>query len=368
MAKPKVIIGGNTDIYELGYVKQISAQQEKKTFRQRKLTTNTYNLPVINTDDYFSVGKAGSQFNNSDWRYLSIEIYNEDGNLIWAGVITDIIRNHKNKTAIIQSKNTFFSMRNEVVSYTSSDWETPADAFKNICDAVGFTKYHQKSYQDSANVFEANSCKVKVDFNTQKSVKFLDAVNKLALIGNADIYVHLDELYYVHWTPFSGGVKVSIDGNKRGVFAEAPIVDSPEDNLINNYSIDYYASGGTPVTDDSGGDNIGNVSREKYGTHDQGGTFRTGENTEIVFENITSAKYIGNSLIRKTHRGDLEKQPRPPERTRFALFSDNDQWVDLETFFNITFSDESWDEKTFEMFEFLVNDDKDRLVCMAYEA
>jgi len=367
VANPQVIIGGNTDIYALGYVSKITELKEKKTFRQQRLTTNTYNLLVDNTDDYFSVGKAGSQFNNSDWRYLSIEIYNEDGNLIWAGVIMDIVRNHSNKTAVIQCKNTFFSMRNEVVNYTSSDWETPAEAFKNICMSVGFTKYHQKSYQDSHNVLDANSCKVKVNFNTENSVKFLDAVNKIALIGNADIYVHLDELYYVHWTEFTGGVKVQIDGNKRGILKKAPLVSSPENNLINDYSIDYFGSAGIPVTDTLG-DLIGVVSRKKYGVHNQGAVFRTGENSEIIFENITSAKYIGNSLIYKTHRGDLAKQPRPPEKIVVSLFSDNDQWTDLETFFGFSFSDESWDNKTFEMFEFISDDDNDELGCVAYEA
>jgi len=262
MANPQVIISGTTDIYALGYVKNLINLKEEKTFRQRRIITNTYNLKVENYDDFFSVDKPGTQFNNSDWRYQSIQIIDENGNTIWDGIITDIIRNHDNKTAVIQSKNTFFKYRDAIVDYQSSTWETGADAFKNICDSVGFTKYHQKSYQDSSNILDNNLCYLKCVFNPEDNVKFITAINDLAKVSNADLYVHKDELRFVHWTEFTGGTVVHIDGSRRKQIKIAPMVSSPENNLINDYNIDYDGSGGVLATD-SANDNLVTCSCSK---------------------------------------------------------------------------------------------------------
>ena len=41
--------------------------------------------------------------------------------------------------------------------------------------------------------------------------------------------------------------------------------------------------------------------------------------------------------------------------------------MDLTTFLKLTFPDEGWTKKTFELFEFDINEDTDDIKCIAYE-
>jgi len=361
---PKVLIFDNIDLFERGYVKNLFDVNEKKTFKKAKLITNTYNLEVDNVDDFFSANNPASLFSGSDWRYSGILIYNEDDNLIWEGIIVDIIRNHETKKATLVCKNTFFKYRRDLVIYQSSNWETGAAAFKNICDYVGFTKYNIKAYTDSNSKLDAEGCKLKCDFTQKDGVTFLEAIGKLADYNNADLYVHNDELYFVHWQPFVGGIKIHLEGDKKGVLKQAPIVSSPENNILNDYSIDYYESGDKPATD-SNSDKLGVVSRNRYGIHKLE-EMKTGSSQQIVFMDKASAVYIGNSYMYKTNK-NLVTDPEPPQRNEFHLFSDHKDLIDLRTYFQLSFSEEGWDRKKFEVFEFTVNKEEDDIPIISYE-
>jgi hypothetical protein len=351
------------DIFALGKVNDVINVNEMKTFKKSKLITNTYNIPVDNKDDYFSVGKPGSNFHGANWRYTSVPVYNSDGNKIWEGALFDIERNHIRKTATLVCKNTYFSFRNQIINYQSSTWETGATAFKNICDSVGFTKYNVASINTSDAQLDTNSCYLKCDITTDDGDTFIKVIEKLAELSNAYLYVHNDELYFVHWVPFTGGISVNLNGNNKGVLNKAPMVSSPEREIINDYSIDYYESGKNPATD-SNSNNIGLKSRNKFGRYALP-TFRTGSNEQIVFKDKTSAIYIGEGYIKKTNK-NYDTNPEPKERIEFSLFADNDEWLDLQSFFNFTFDEEGYSNTTFETFEFDINEDKDEIKIVAY--
>ena len=336
---------------------------EMKTFQKSKLITNTYTIPLKNEDDFFTVNNSKSIFNGSNWRYSTVTVNNGDGNKIWEGAIFDIKRNHRNKTADIICKNTYFNFRNDIINYQSSTWESGAAAFKNICDAIGFTKYNVASVNASDSQLVDNGCKLKVDIRTEDGKTFIQTVETLAELSNAYLYVHNDELFFVHWQPFTGGITTTINGNRRGVLKEAPIVTSPENEIINEYSIDYYESGKVPATD-ANSNVIGLKSRNKFGDYPMS-TFRTGSNQQFVFMDKQSAIYIGEGYMKKTNR-NLETEPEPPERNEFVLFADNDEWINLQSFFAFSFEEESWNEQVFETFQFTVDEDGDSLNVVSY--
>jgi hypothetical protein len=359
---PQILLLGE-DIFErtLDFVNV----NEMKTFNKSKLITNTYTIPVKNEDDFFTVNNSKSIFNGANWRYSTVIVNNGDGNKIWEGAIFDIKRNHITKQAEIVCKNTFFNFRNEIISYQSSTWESGAAAFQNICDNAGFTKYNTQSVNASDSQLVANGCKLMVDIETSDGKTFIQAIETLAELSNAYLYVHNDELYFVHWQEFTGGTTTTINGNRRGVLKTAPIVNSPENEIINQYSIDYYESGKNPATD-TNSNVIGLKSRNRFGLYPLQ-TFRTGSNQQFVFMDKTSATYIGESYMNKTHK-NLETDPQPKERNEFSLFADNDEWINLQSFFAFDFIEESWDGKIFETFQFTVDEDDDTLHIISYEA
>jgi hypothetical protein len=360
----RLIVLGRYDLVEEGKVKNLININEKKTFRKTKLITNTYSFECDNDDDFFSVTKPGSIFHGSNWRYSLIQAFDPDNNKIWEGVILDILRDHERKKARLICKNTFFTFRKEIVNYESSGWETGAAAFKNICDAVGFTKYNMKAYLDSNAQLDAAGCYLKCFFNTEDGMPFMEAISKVAEYSNADLYVHNDELYFVHWQPFTGGVTITIEGDRKGELRKAPIVSQPEKDIINDFSIDYDGSDETPATD-ANSNNIGEASRTKFGIKKLPG-FRTSSSGQIVFKDKTSATYMGESYIKETNR-NWDTQPEPPQKNMFSVAFDYRKLITLGTFFRFNFSEEGWENKIFETFEFTKSEEGDEIKIVAYD-
>lgn len=348
------------DIFDLGYVESLPNITEKKTFQKDKLICNSYDIPVNNKDDFFSINNSKSIFNNIDWLYTPIEI-KKDGEIRWLGELIKILRNHNNKTAILKTKNSLFKFRKDKILYSSSTWETGADAFKNICDNYGFTNYNKKAVQDSINQLTANSCFLKVNITQSDNVTFQQIIEKLGEYSNADVYSHLNDVYFVHWQPFSGGVKVELIEEDLKTL---PTVEEDEKDLINDYRIGYDGDAGTPATDSNSGI-IGNVSRSKFGTQSLP-EMRSDTRRQIVYETKAAAIYIGEGYINRVHK-NLSTQPDPLTFQRFDLFADQRQWIDLNTYFKLTLSDESWTEKIFEIFEFTINEEEDNINLLAYE-
>ena len=329
-----------------------------------KKISNSYTFTVENYDNFFTVNNPKSIFFGTTWLYSTCVIYNRDNEKIWDGIVTQVDRNHNTKTANITTKNNLFKVRNELVSYISSDWETPAEAVKNVLDNIGYTGYNEASINTSIDRYTTADCYIKCNINLEDNMTVQAFIEKLADYGNADAYSHLGELYFVHWKPFTGGVSINLNTNERDKFRSLPQVAEMESDLINDYSIGYDGDGGTPATD-ADNNNIGNVSRSRYGTHSLPETNSDGDQ-QIVYKDLTSAVYIGEGYIRRTHK-DLTTDPQPLSKISFNLFSDNKEWITLQSYFRLTFSDENWTNKIFEVFEFTIDEDNDDIKLMAYE-
>jgi len=214
---------------------------------------------------------------------------------------------------------------------------------------------------DSINRFTDNSCYIKCFFGKEDDIIMQQALEKLGEVGCADVFNSFNDIFYKHWVPFSGGAKVSL---VESDLKTSVIVSSPDTELINEYRIGYTGDADTPLTDATGG-NIGNISREYYGTHELT-EMNCRENQEIVFKDITSAQYIGECYIKRLYI-NLYTQPRPPHIIQFDLKYTHREWVDLETYFRLTWSDEGWTEKLFEIFRITYDYDRNNIGILAYE-
>lgn len=360
MVDPQVLTLG-MDLFALGKVDKLANINEKKTFRKDKLISNSYNLEVNNQDDFFSVNNNKSPFKDLIWLYKPITIIDRREIIIWTGIITGIDRDHNTKKAVIKSKNSLFKFRKQNIEYTSADWETGASAFKNIADNIGFTDYDNASVQKSIDNLTSNS-KLKVNITKDNNMTFQAIAEKLGEYTNSDVYSHNGQINFVHWQAFDGTNKTSL--NEKDL-KTLPKVTELEKEIINDYRIGYHNDDGTPATD-ANSNNIGVLSRTKFDTQSLP-EMQSDTGRQISFENKAAAVYIGESYIRRTHK-NLSTQPEPLTRIEHDLFSDQQQWIDLNTFYKLTLSDESWTGEPFEIFEFTINEETDNIKLISVEA
>jgi hypothetical protein len=359
--RSRLVIFGDIDLVALGYVGKLIKIEEEKTFDKDKLISNEVEFEVKNFDNFFSIDNNTSHFKSVFWRYQTIKYYNMDGILEWDGIILKIVRDHATKLAKIISTDMLAKFSETAVEYSSSDWETPAAAFEGVCAAVGFLSYNQASVQASDAQYEEAECYIKCNFLKDDGLTFQQAIEKLGEIGCADVYNHLGIIYFKHWRPFTGGVSVYLDGDD---LRSAPVVDEAIDELINDYRIGYDGDAGTPAVD-ADNNSIGAISRIRNGTHSLADI--NGDGTgEITVKDLTSAMYIGECYIRRTHRA-LASAPMPLQKIEFTLAIDYWKYFNLNTFFRLTLTDEDWDEKLFEIYKMEKDETEMKFKMLAYE-
>ena len=364
MANPQVLFLGQ-DLFAQGRVTSYPAINEMKSFKGDKLITNDYSIEVKNEDDFFSVGNPKSILAGQDYLFKPITVIGSKSEIIWSGIVTNIVREHREKTAIINSKNTMYKFYQRIIVYTSNDWETGAEAFKNICDDIGFTNYDTASVQASIDRLENANCYLKVDLKQEDGVTFQSIIEKLGEYSNADVYTHNNNIYFIHWIQSSGSnASIGITIKEK---RECPIVNEDQNELINDYSIGYYGDNGSSATD-TNSNNIGNVSRKKYTTRSLP-EMDSSNGAQIVFKDKVSAIYIGESYMKRTHKGltSTPSEPEPLIQITFELFADFREFINLQNRFKLTFSDENWTNKLFEIFEFSIFEDEDKISIKAYE-
>jgi hypothetical protein len=360
MADPKIIILDDFDIFAAGHVDKIINVVEEKTFSRDKLINSEFSLTVKNYKNFYSVDNPDSYFKDIKWRYKSLKIYNSDGDLIWDGIIRNITRDHESGTAKIITISKLHKKWNQKIIYSSSADETPATAAQNIMDTYGID-YDTASMQRSIDVLDTNSCYVRVNITEEDSVTVMAAIEKLAEFGCADAFTSFGKVFFKHWTVFAGGVKVNI---KEKELKTRPFVTDTESEIINQFQIYYSGDAGTPITDTN---NIGSVSKseEYFGEHDLPGFTSAGIDSQIYYTSLVGAQYVGECYINRTHI-NVGTEPRAPWLINFSLKGTNENWIDLETYFTITFGAESWDKKVFELFrtEINYNDNSVKLVAI----
>ena len=359
---PQVLLfNGTIDIYALGYISSIMDIEEYRTFQRDKLIDNEYSFEVKNFDNFFSVDNPISVFSGTSWRYSTIQVINEDGITIWDGITQDIVRDHNSKKARIITVSNLMKFIDTNISYVSSDWETPATAALNIMTTYGFTGYDSASIQKSIQVLTAASCYIKCNIEAKDNLTFRSALEKLSEYACADCFMMKGILYFKHYTAYTGGVSIYITEKD---FISTPVVSSLLSEMINDYRIGYQNCGDVPATDANQG-NIAAVSRTQYSTKTLP-EMKSDVNAQIKFKDATSARYIGECYIRRTHKA-LSTIPAPLTQIDFNLqyyFKNN---MDLQSYFRLTLSDEGWDEKLFETFKVGVNEENRSISILALE-
>lgn len=362
MADPQVIIANDVDIYSRGDVNKIINVVEEKTFARDKLINTQFNINVRNYDNFYSVDSPNSYFQNTKWRYNSLIIKNQNGDTIWDGIIRNITRDHENGTANILTIAKLHKQWNKKLTYTSSTAETPATAAKNIMDTYSIS-YDAATIQNSIDVLDAAGCYVIVNITEDDSMTIMAAIEKLSEYACADAYTSNGNVFFKHWKTYTGGVKVNILEKE---FKSRPVVSDTESELINQFQIFYKGDNGTPVTDTN---NIGQISRQDdyYGLHELPSFSSSGEDAQIYFTSKAGAQYIGECYIKRTHI-DVGTNPRPPWMIEFELKGTQEDWIDLETYFTLTFDDEGWTNKVFELFRTEINYNENFVKLTAIEA
>ncbi len=354
---PRVLIFGK-NIYS-DYVEKLQDISISKTFDKMQLITNQYILPVLNRDNQFSINNPVSLFHGDDWLYTPVDIINSDGDYDFRGVLTNVPRAHANAKANLVLKESFFKFRDDVIEYESTGFETGADAFKNICESVGYTDYDNSAYLLSKNILDGNSA-IHCNFNKSSGVTFQNAINKIALYSNASVYLLNNLLLFEVWKYNNDSVSFSVleSDLKAGIN-----VNEDEGSMYNDYYINYYDDLGSPAID-SENSNIGEVSRSKNGTK----TFVIrGENdSQIIFEDLESAVFIGTGKIQRTHK-NLSTNPKPLSFIDFSLYKDFESRIQLNNLFKLTYSRESWNAHIFEPFKYTVSNTIDDINITAYE-
>jgi hypothetical protein len=358
MSTPQVLILGK-DIYS-EYVQKLQNITKAKTFDKMTLISNEFKLPVLNRNNQFSVNNPISMFHGIDWLYTPIEIIDSDNETDWKGDIIRIPRDHKSAKALIVSKDSYYKFRDEIIEYESADFEYGVEAFKNICDIVGYTDYNMLTYQKSYNILEAAECKIKCNFNKSSNVNFQHAINHIARYSNAYVYNNNNEMYFKVWEYHSGEVNFSVENDDIKSKCK---VDEDINSLYNDYSISYYDDMGTPATD-SANNNIGLISRNKH--KDKTFVLRGDNNSQIIFKDLTSAVYIGEGKIRRVHK-NLLTNPKPLSYIDFELYKDFESRLTINSYFKLTINREGWENNIMEPFKFTISQDKNDITIKAFE-
>jgi len=178
----------------------------------------------------------------------------------------------------------------------------------------------------------------------------------------SDVYSHYGNIYFKHYQPYTGGVSLNLNKTRDTRIKTKPVIDYLEQQMINQYSIDYDGSLGVPITDTA---NFGLISRNRYGIRALP-TFNTGVNQQIIFKDSVSAKYIGECFIDMTHH-NISTDPQPIIKNQFDVDIKFKKYIDLENYFKLTLADNGWDEKIFEVFEFKRNEKTRNINIVGYE-
>lgn len=355
---PKVLVAGY-NIYEFGKVNQLMQIEEVRTFKTDKLFINEYKLTVNNFDNFFSIDNYASPFKNQDWLFQSFIVKDIDDNIIWEGIITDIKVNHQTKLATIIAQSILAKYFSYKINYVSSDWETGAEAFKNICDQIGFTNYNHKSVEDSIAYLEANSCYIKCRMNYDEGITFQQAVEKLAEYSGADCFVNKNEIYFKVWRAYTGG---AVGGITENIILKLPEINILSSEIINEYRIGYENDNDIPATD-TNSNNIGAISRTKFGIFEL--PEMDGKEGQILIKDKTSATFIGEIYINRTHK-NLNTKPMPLRNMEIDLKYDYKYYLDINSYIKLNLVDESWTEKVFEITGTMIDYDKNliSLTCL----
>jgi hypothetical protein len=345
MPKPVLtVLGQNITDFLIGGLPVIEEQQE---FNFDKLISNTFSFVVNNESGKFGLNNAASLFQGNSWMNSEVKCWGWKGNQIWEGVLIDVVPNYQMSPpqTTLTTKMSLFNVKDELIEYESSDWETPANSFQNICDAISFTDYDTTSLQTSINAFTAAGCEWKMNINKSEGQKFQNLVEKIAEYSNTIVYGHLNKLYFQHWTPYTQGANIEL--LEKDLITK-PVIKSHRGTFFNQYNIGYIGGVATDST-------LGAVSRNRYKTKEfpQMSTGATSE--QIYFKDLTSAQYIGESIIKRGHK-TLTTNPTMLSEYTAQIDYEYREFIRVGLLIKQTFAPEEWVSKIFEVINFSIDE------------
>lgn len=335
------------DIYKLGHIENLQSIEENKTFQRDKLVINEIEQTVNNQSNFYSVANPLSIFSGVAWKFKPFKRFDKNGELVWNGALLDIVRDHNSKTANIISVDILSQFQEEKIEYESEDWEPPSQAAFNILSALNYPldNINKDSFDTSTNVYDNNNALIKINFNKSDNINLQSALEDIGTAGCADVYMEKNRINFVVWQPFSGGVKVDLT---KKDFIDSPVADSPNENLITEYIINYAGDNEIPAKD-STNNNIGRLSRQANRNGVREFVFNGAPDQQIIIKDLASAVFFGECYIRRTHK-NLLTNPEPLTRSEHSISINNENWLDLNTSNTISFGRENWQQKTFNVF------------------
>jgi len=315
-----------------------------------KLIQNSIQLKLDNRDGMFSLCEDKSYIKNSLWINSPAKVYDNNSNLIYDGIIYNVLSD-ENSTTFFVADNLSKYMKQKV-NYTSSTAETPAEAIQNIMDSLSFTYYDSESIGKSHNIYDTNSCKIMVTFETDDNITLQAALEKIAEYGAANIYNRNGKIYFSHPPDTAEETNVLISEDDIKIFPQIAVL---RDNVLNDYRLYYDGCSGTPITD-SGQNDIGSKSRSIFGTNSLP-EFTSDEGAQIYYTTSAAAEYIGEKWIKLTHIDYSELSCRPKYAMSIRVNFDFIQYVEINK--NIKLNYKDWSEKVFKVYTQSINYDKE---------
>ena len=144
----------------------------------------------------------------------------------------------------------------------------------------------------------------------------------------------------------------------------APKINILFSEIVNDYRVRYTGDNGVAITD-SDANNIGKLSRTNLSVFSMP-EIRSTDTSQVQIKDKTSAIYFGECLIKRTHT-NLLTNPNPLQTIDIELPIQDREWLDITSHFALTFSEEGWNKKPFEVMKILFDEDGNRIKLTAYE-
>jgi len=312
----QVLLGAN----EYDITNRVSKHFTKKEFRtlQRDgIIISNYKFTIENSDKVFSVNRDKSFFSNPDTIYNTpIKIKSNDV-IVWQGIIKNVFEKPNDIAVDIETIDQFYDTIHQKVEYASGGYEGFGDIVKNVFDTYNIN-YNTGAMERSIALYDAASCEAEATITKDDSMDVMSFAEKMAEIGCADFFTHDGEVYFLAYGDTAGGITLEDKD-----FITFDSISLNEKDIINEYRI-YHAAGGPEI--DADNNNIGEASRNKYGTRELK-EMKTGTEEIITLKDSTSAVYLGENYIKRSHILQNGLYSNIPLWVQFSLDIELDQYT-----------------------------------------
>jgi hypothetical protein len=344
----QVLITDNLiDIYDLGYVQKVPPVTQEKDFAGIKLIDSNYQIEADNVDNYFSPIVLANNYQNQKFA-----IINNFGDYVFNGIIDDMSLSEQNKICRIQARSLLNENLKKFVEDISTDWEYATEIAKRILDSNSIP-YNKAAMARSENILSENSVELKADFDYSDGTSVRDALEKIAQYSGAFAYVYNNEFYFEIYTQTSEFEPVNIDfDNDFDVVKRLPDIRFLTNQIVNDYSVGFLDDGSVPATDTTG-NNIGQRSRNRYGSKSWPQVISGDDSGQLQFRNESSAQWLGEQGIKFSHDSTLQYAPI---EASFSLYYEAINKVSLDGYLNLTRSRFNWTNKLFRIISLMIDE------------